>query len=679
MTVPTSVGRRPRARLALLALTSAALVVGPTPSNAQIGPRDHPPESAPVPVSKGLGKSGPTTNALPGCGEGVPAAPVDGPSPPERKKLGTSPGGVDMRSGSLSFQNVDVSIGGEGDAGLGLARSFSFKSDESKFRQAFGHFFTHNWDIQLQERRLPRAGACYVSQYDYSETVVYGDLGDNFRRSGNVGTFQQTAPFGYAELVSTTSTSGLNGFVFTARDGTAVTFMNIASGRCPGVFERCGYATSVKRPDGTLYTLDYETLGDGVGRRLRSVVSNRGYALLFEYAGAVAGFQQLTKVCALNLTSAPKPSNDVCPSGVLAATYTYDGAVQTTATDAAGGTWAFGRPSASSFSLTRPGDAQPYMVASFLDVKGTSDDEPSFVVASQQLASGQTYDYGWSTLWNDDGQGGYSQQVLGGSWVDGQGHGNYVTFGSYYRGPPQGTGPVTYIGTPGPETFTDELGRTTHFNYCGSVPDGGQCYIPPLRSVTDPEGGVERFTYGAYRNLAEIRRVAKPGSPLADLVETRAYDSGAAPVARAKPLSITDARNNVTTFAYSQVHGGVLTETGPAGADGIQPVKRYAYVQRSAWISNGSGHQANPDAIWLLSDERSCRTTATVNGACAGGTADEVATSYDYGPDSGPNNLLPRGVVVTADGQSRRSCFAYDPQGNRIAETKPRAGLTSCP
>jgi hypothetical protein len=58
---------------------------------------------------------------------------------------------------------------------------------------------------------------------------------------------------------------------------------------------------------------------------------------------------------------------------------------------------------------------------------------------------------------------------------------------------------------------------------------------------------------------------------------------------------------------------------------------------------------------------------------------DETLTTYDYGPDSGPNNLWLRGVVVTAGGVSPRTCYAYDKWGNRISATSPRAGLTSCP
>jgi YD repeat-containing protein len=113
--------------------------------------------------------------------------------------------------------------------------------------------------------------------------------------------------------------------------------------------------------------------------------------------------------------------------------------------------------------------------------------------------------------------------------------------------------------------------------------------------------------------------------------------------------------------------------------NGIRPQTRYSYTQRYAWISNGSGgyvQAATP--VWLLTAESSCRTSAWNGTACTVAN-DEVVTTYDYGPNSGPNNLLLRGKVVTANGISRRTCFAYDGQGNRIAETKPRAGLTSCP
>jgi YD repeat-containing protein len=147
------------------------------------------------------------------------------------------------------------------------------------------------------------------------------------------------------------------------------------------------------------------------------------------------------------------------------------------------------------------------------------------------------------------------------------------------------------------------------------------------------------------------------------------------------PSSVTDANNNTTEFTYDPVHRGVLTATGPAPSPGAaRPVKRYTYAQRYAWIKNAAGayvQAASP--IWMLVGEKICRTSATVGDACAAGATDEVTVSYDYGPSAGPNNLWLRGKIVTADGVSLRTCFSYDQIGNKISETSPRAGLTSCP
>lgn len=650
------------------------------PASAQIAPRNSPPRSSTGP-SRAAGTrptTAPVARALPGCGQGVPSVLVDSPPPPEQKKLGSSPGGVDMRSGTFNYQNTDVSIGGEGDAGLTLVRVFSYKDSLSTFRQAFGNFFSHNWDIQLQERRLPRAGSCYPNDYSFSETIVYGDLGESFQKQGNVGVFSQTSPSGYAEIAYTGSTASPNNFVFTARDGTVIKFSPIGP-HCPGVYKRCGYAESVLRPDGTQYKLGYETLSDGQGQRLRSVVSSRGFALLFEYGSQTDGFQQTTRVCALNLSVIPKPADDICPQNVPTASYTYDGAVQTSATEAAGGVWNFGRPSPSSFSITRPGDAQPYATNSYSFVRGGNDPEPAFVIDSQQMASGQSYTYAWDILYNEDGDGANSQQVIGGKWTDAQGRSLSAHFGAYYREFPQGAAFPAYYPTPGPETVIDAIGRTTTYNYCGTAPEAGMCYIPPLRSITYPEGNVESFEYAAYNNLTGTRKVAKAGSGLPDITEGRAY-AGITPTSRAKPTSTTDGRGNVTNFTYDPTHGGVLTAAGPANANGVQPVTRSGYVQRYAWLADGAGgYTPASTPVWLLAREKICRTSATSGDACSGGAGDEIVTAYDYGPDAGPNNLLLRGVTVTADGVTRRTCYGYDKLGNRISETKPRAGLASCP
>jgi YD repeat-containing protein len=102
-------------------------------------------------------------------------------------------------------------------------------------------------------------------------------------------------------------------------------------------------------------------------------------------------------------------------------------------------------------------------------------------------------------------------------------------------------------------------------------------------------------------------------------------------------------------------------------------------VQRSAKYLSATGMVVeDPNPIWLLSEERFCRTgAATAAGGCeiAG---DEQVTRYEYGSTTGVNNLLLRGVVRDATGLSLRTCYGYDRYGNRISETTPNANLSTC-
>lgn len=206
---------------------------------------------------------------------------------------------------------------------------------------------------------------------------------------------------------------------------------------------------------------------------------------------------------------------------------------------------------------------------------------------------------------------------------------------------------------------------------------------------SDSQGRYFTYQHDFRGNTMERRQVAAPASGLADSVYTANFDSICSnPVTCNRPNWIKDPNGNQSDFTYDSVHGGMLTDTSPTPAAGkVRPQKRYTYVQRYAWVKNSGGtySQASPP-IWLVSMIGSCITGAWSSsvGKCVdtNGTVisnDEVVTTYDYGPDSGPNNLFLRGQIVTADGQSLRTCYAYDVVGNRISETTPNANLGSCP
>jgi YD repeat-containing protein len=234
-------------------------------------------------------------------------------------------------------------------------------------------------------------------------------------------------------------------------------------------------------------------------------------------------------------------------------------------------------------------------------------------------------------------------------------------------------------------SITDPLGHQTGFGYDDNVysPDTYAHVVASgeLTGVSFPEGNQVNYGYDGRANRTSSTASAKPNSGLANIGTSSSFPTTCTNATTCnKPSSTTDARGNVTSYSYDPTHGGVLTETGPADSNGISPVNRYTYAQRSAWLANVSGgYSASPYPVWLVTEMRTCRTTATVGSACAGGSSDEVVTTYDYGPDSGPNNLLLRGLVMTADGTSRRACYGYDHDGRKISEIKPNANLTACP
>ena len=88
---------------------------------------------------------------------------------------------------------------------------------------------------------------------------------------------------------------------------------------------------------------------------------------------------------------------------------------------------------------------------------------------------------------------------------------------------------------------------------------------------------------------------------------------------------------------------------------------------------------ASATPVSMPATETQCQTVAGSTAPLCDPAAPQLSVTYEYGADGTADNLLLRGKMVSADGQSRRTCYRYDAQANQIAETKPRAGLASCP
>jgi hypothetical protein len=595
--------------------------------------------------------------------------PVPVPVPPE--KFATSPGGVDMRTGRYNYQHTDLAIGGEHGISLQRTGASAYSGHDEMFSG-----LTSNWDIFLDEDRIQVAEANKIEEYDYVVNV-FGGRSASFRSlyNPNQTSFRNTSSGGYSKLTFDYITIQSTGFrvptvyTVTAEDGAVIRF---AGPDCNSP-NLCRRASEITEADGTRYTLSYS------GARLRAVVSNHGYALLFDYAASIGGYHGqalISKACAINLAVNAMPTDlaaaQLCPAGVPSSTYGYSSFSHPT-----GGTYS----DLTSFTdmggvQTLIGDRATKIYDAGATVPKVTNTLAGDIVTAQSFADGSSYTYSWAPDQNN------SANVAGGAYTNSAGKSVALYYDSYRAGVPIDN--PTRLVTPSPVEIVDENGHSTTATYCGSYnPTSGVCGTDlTMKSMTDAEGIARYFTYDNLRNITQTVTKAKPGSGLADIVTSATY--GCAPAnACNKPLTKIDARGKQTDYTYDTAHGGVLTETGPAPSVGQpRPQTRYTYVQRSAWLSNGSGgyvQAASP--IWLLASKSLCKTSAATGNPASpcSVTGDEVKTSYDYGPDSGPNTLLLRGIVEDAGGLNLRTCYGYDSQGRKISETKPRAGLSTCP
>jgi RHS repeat-associated protein len=623
---------------------------------------------------------------------------------PPAEKFAVAPGGVDMRSGRYVYSQTDIAIGGE--EGLSLARTLA--------QQVAGHNnpfanFSHNMEIMLAEKRINVQQNIFrhtAGQPDYQIEISFGGRRDSFRSVGANGGFEHISRGGHAELnVAGTKASAAAVYTYRTGDGTEALFRAIGGGDCSSTL-RCAYVSQVTEADGTRLDFEYDNPGSN-GTRLRSVTSSRGYALLLEYSGVL-----VVKACLLNLTLAPKPADNVCPAGAQAtATYAYTtvpggGPALASATDPAGAVWGFDY-APGSVAFRRPGEAAPWLTNIF-HIEGDDEGLASEVVDGQTFADGSTFAYGWDYTPFVPMQ---VSQIAGGSFTDALGNLAQLRYDfpvrpyppseghGYVSGTDEPAGPQVHQVTPGPIEVTDPLGRVTITDYCdpnalANLPSNwsARCLVTPVPVWTrDPEGIRTDLIWDmTNRNLLQSRQTAKAGSPLAPIQRSATYNCTPALFrACARPVTVTDANGNLWAMTYDPAHGGVLTETGPAvsvidaagNAAQIRPQTRHLYAQRRAWVASGGGGYSPGALVWVRVASSMCRTSAATGNPAApcALAGDEVRTDYDYGPDSGPNTLLPRGQTVTADGVTLRTCFAYDALGRKIAEAQPEANLASCP
>lgn len=330
-------------------------------------------------------------------------------------------------------------------------------------------------------------------------------------------------------------------------------------------------------------------------QRLSSITNSSGYQLKFSYAQnwggigpstGIAGWITLTKIQAINnKIDACDPVADSCTGFTRSwpqATYnqTISGGVTTvTMTNDRGESWRY-TSSSTSAGIKPPSAASDTTTIAFLSGK-----------VSALTENGITTSYNFA-----DASGVRTATVTA---------------------PDSSTTIVkSSVATGLLASVEDALGKKTEYTHDTS----GR-----LTEIKRPEGDRAIFAYDARGNVTSVTRKAKPGSLLADIITTAGYSSSCInQLTCNEPDWTKDARGKQTDYTYDATHGGVLTVTAPADANGVRPQTRYGYTL------TGGGYR--------LTSVSTCQSSAS----CIG-TSDEVRTTISHDV-----NFLPSSVTTGA-------------------------------
>jgi RHS repeat-associated protein len=541
----------------------------------------------------------------------TPAMAQSGAAPPP-KYAGSDGNGVDPVTGWVNWSMTEGSIGA-GEGALALRRIWA-ETDG----------WTDNWSGKAYQRTS--GGTTEI-------VVEFGGMSDRFSVSGSTYTSKK------GDGSTLTGGSG-GGYIYTARDGTVISYTNIGPDtgyavNGPGCTfadtGTCSVPVSVVKPNGMTFHINWDfdercsaydselnCISGGAYFRFKGVTSSANYSFTVGYATDSPGnfsapqtnWYKKTGVTFTNLASTPSSPPSVSYSYPTGST-TISGV-----TDTGGRSWGFAYATNGHLSaVTGPGSSSANLSWSY----GTSG-------VSSATNAGVTTSYSVST----------SGSTRTTTVTDALSHSATVVAD-------MSTGRVTSV--------TDPLSRTTAYTFDSS----GR-----LTRTTAPEGNYVNLTYDSRGNVTETRSVAKSGSGLSDIVATASYDSSCTNIVTCnQPNSTTDARGNTTDYVYDSTHGGVTSITAPAPTSGAtRPQTRYGYTQVTA---------VTGEPVYLLTSTSACMSSSS----CSGGS-DEAKTTVSYTT----SNLLPASNV-SGDGSgalAATTAFAYDSIGNMISVDGPLSG-----
>ena len=542
--------------------------------------------------------------------------------------------GVNLLTGALTLSTQDVSIGSAGAEALSYLRTFIGQ----------GSVTSAGWTDNVTGT---------VSTI-YGTTVSIGSVSEKFYTQNNVFLPQSG---GGSNLVYN---SAAGTYTYTTGAGVAYVFSTALSSN--GVYPTyvVGRITSINSPDGHQTTFTYQTAcvyinGNCLaGSRLQSVNNNAGYQLKLTYvsdsapvtvsdfAGPWSIIKTVTGIN--NATDYCSPSANSC-SGYSTTwpTVTYlttaGPPFSTTTTDT------LGRVTTYNYDAS-------YRITKIVRPAG----ETTTIVynSSGQVQSVSNGIGTWSYAYVTNANGSTTTTV-----TDPLGH-TRVAVGAV--GPTFPNAPTIVEPTGQFASDTDGLGRATNFVYDN--------YQRPT-TITQPAGDKIQYVYDSRANITQVTHVPTPGSPLANIVVSAAYDAICNfPAKCNQPNSTLSEIGAQTDYTYDPTTGLTLTTTSPAPIAGAtRPQKRLSYTPLYAWYKNSVGTitQAATPIIELTSTS-SCQTLAT----CAG-TSDELKSAIVYGVPSAANNLAPTSISTgSGDGVLvATTTTTYDTVGNRLTTVSP--------
>ena len=392
------------------------------------------------------------------------------------------------------------------------------------------------------------------------------------------------------------------------------------------------YASRIDYPDGETISYTYDTagylLGDPFNRtwyRPTRIDSTTGYyiTISYQYAGNDVSNP---------LWGTPGEAKLYAPDNSLLRRITYSG---NTVTD-----YGAGDPTGRTYQIVGSANALGYDVESFAgsvqlpteaSASLTVSQTPGYPLIGSVARDGVTWTYAYTNVSFDLVSGRYIYTKVNVSGPNG-----YST--AYDMANFNHSVEISKV--------TDALGRATNY-----VISGGR-----VVQVTPPEGNSVVVAYDLSGNITSKTTKAKPGSGLADIVESASYPACPTyPVLCWRPTSYTDARGQVTNFSYNSL--GQLT-------------------QQLAPADNG-GVRRQTDIVYTLTGTLSRKTNELV---CAQQTAPATCpsvsashTEYTYFG----NTYLPATVAVTDDatGTTRTTTYTYDKAGRVLSVQGPQNGV----